>query len=69
MISLYAPTTSIGFSSVADYVAEQTVCVRPQYVKQCVADLRGSDVRVDSVIGFHEGTHDLSVKLQYEASC
>lgn len=43
----------------------QTVCVRPQHVKQCVANLRGSDVRVASVIGFHEGTYDLLHKAQY----
>ena len=27
-------------------------------------DLKGSDIRVASVIGFHEGTHDLSTKVQ-----
>lgn len=29
-----------------------------------MADLKGSDIRVASVIGFHEGTHDLSTKVQ-----
>lgn len=42
----------------------QSVCVRPQWVSKCVADLKGSDIRVASVIGFHEGTHDLSTKVQ-----
>lgn len=46
----------------------QTVCVRPQHVKQCVANLRGSDVKVASVIGFHEGNYDLLHKAQYTTS-
>lgn len=29
-----------------------------------MADLKGSDIRVASVVGFHEGTHDLSTKVQ-----
>lgn len=42
----------------------QTVCVRVQYVQQCVADLKGSGVKVACVIGFHEGTYDLYHKSQ-----
>ncbi|KAK5109548.1 hypothetical protein LTR62_006899 [Meristemomyces frigidus] len=41
-----------------------TVCVRPQWVKQCVSDLKGSDVKVASVIGFHKGSYDLLHKAQ-----
>ncbi|KAK4540628.1 hypothetical protein LTR36_009059 [Oleoguttula mirabilis] len=40
-----------------------TVCVRPHWVAKCVSDLKGSDVRVASVIGFHEGTYDLYHKI------
>lgn len=39
--------------------------MRPAFVKQCAIDLKGSDVKVDSVVGFHEGTYDLAYKLQY----
>ena len=41
-----------------------TVCVRPQFVKKCVSDLKGSDIKVACVIGFHEGTYDLYHKMQ-----
>ncbi|KAK0362227.1 hypothetical protein LTR91_004437 [Friedmanniomyces endolithicus] len=41
-----------------------TVCVRPQWVHKCAVDLRGSNVKVACVIGFHEGTHDLLHKAQ-----
>ncbi|KAF7187576.1 Deoxyribose-phosphate aldolase [Pseudocercospora fuligena] len=40
-----------------------TVCVRPNWVQKCVTDLKGSGVSVASVVGFHEGTHELSEKL------
>ncbi|KXT10556.1 hypothetical protein AC579_8332 [Pseudocercospora musae] len=39
------------------------VCVRPNWVQKCVTDLKGSGVSVASVVGFHEGTYDLSEKL------
>jgi len=41
-----------------------TVCVRPNWVARCVADLKGSGVGVASVVGFHEGTGDLYQKLE-----
>lgn len=41
-----------------------SVCVRPEWVAQCVSNLKDSGVRVASVVGFHEGTYDLSRKLQ-----
>ncbi|KXT00563.1 hypothetical protein AC578_5230 [Pseudocercospora eumusae] len=40
-----------------------TVCVRPNWVQKCVTDLKGSGVSVASVVGFHEGTYDLSQKV------
>lgn len=44
---------------------QQSVCVRPHFVHQCWADLKGTNVKVASVIGFHEGSYDLLQKLQY----
>lgn len=41
-----------------------SVCVRPEWVKLCVEKLRGSGVRVASVVGFHEGTYDVERKLE-----
>jgi hypothetical protein len=41
-----------------------TVCVRPNWVARCVANLKGSGVGVASVVGFHEGTGDLYQKLE-----
>nr|POE89988.1 deoxyribose-phosphate aldolase [Quercus suber] len=41
-----------------------TVCVRPNFVQKSVENLRGTDVQVASVIGFHEGTYTLDHKLQ-----
>lgn len=43
----------------------QNVCVRPQFVQKCVADLKGTNVKVASVIGFPEGTCDLYYKAMY----
>jgi deoxyribose-phosphate aldolase len=33
----------------------KAVCVRAGYVSQCIRALKGSDVIVASVVGFHEG--------------
>ncbi|EMC98022.1 hypothetical protein BAUCODRAFT_67490 [Baudoinia panamericana UAMH 10762] len=41
-----------------------TVCVRPQHVHKCVVDLKGSGIKVASVVGFHEGAQDLYYKMQ-----
>ncbi|PIB01038.1 Deoxyribose-phosphate aldolase [Cercospora beticola] len=41
-----------------------SVCVRPEWVKQCVDALKGSGVNVASVVGFHEGTYTLEEKLK-----
>ena len=35
----------------------RSVCVRSQWVQRTILSLRGSDVRVACVIGFHEGTY------------
>ncbi|RMY30206.1 hypothetical protein D0865_15315 [Hortaea werneckii] len=50
-----------------DGFAGQTVCVRPPFVRKCVTDLKGSGVKVASVIGFHEGTYDLYHKIEKDA--
>ncbi|KAF2763963.1 deoxyribose-phosphate aldolase [Teratosphaeria nubilosa] len=41
-----------------------TVCVRPNFVARAASNLKGCDVKVASVIGFHEGTYDLYHKVQ-----
>ncbi|KAH0038644.1 deoxyribose-phosphate aldolase, partial [Aureobasidium melanogenum] len=41
-----------------------SVCVRPNYVAQAHANLKGSNVLIASVIGFHQGTQDTYYKLQ-----
>ncbi|KAF2724641.1 aldolase [Polychaeton citri CBS 116435] len=41
-----------------------TVCVRPGFVARAVSNLKGSDVLVASVVGFHEGTYDLEEKMR-----
>ncbi|KAH9826596.1 DeoC/LacD family aldolase [Teratosphaeria destructans] len=41
-----------------------TVCVRPHFVAKAASNLKGRDVKVASVIGFHEGTYDLDHKVQ-----
>jgi len=41
-----------------------TVCVRPNFVQQCVNNLKGTDVTVASVIGFHEGNYDMYHKIE-----
>lgn len=38
--------------------------MRPNYVAQAHANLKGSGVLIASVIGFHQGTHDTYFKLQ-----
>lgn len=40
-----------------------TVCVRVNWVERCVKNLKGSGVGVACVVGFHEGTYELSKKL------
>ncbi|KAI5242694.1 deoxyribose-phosphate aldolase [Aureobasidium subglaciale] len=41
-----------------------SVCVRPNFVAQAHANLKGSKVLIASVIGFHQGTQDTYYKLQ-----
>ncbi|KAJ9665842.1 hypothetical protein H2201_003966 [Coniosporium apollinis] len=42
----------------------KTVCVRLNFVARAVSNLRGSPVGVACVIGFHEGTQDLTEKIK-----
>ncbi|KAF1941255.1 aldolase [Clathrospora elynae] len=41
----------------------KSVCVRLPWVQRCVSNLKGSNVLVACVIGFHEGTQDTYFKL------
>ena len=43
---------------------KQSVCVRLNWVQRCVTNLKGSDVLVACVVGFHEGTQDTYSKLR-----
>lgn len=42
----------------------QSVCVRLPWVQRCVNNLKGTDVVVACVVGFHEGTQDTYEKLR-----
>ncbi|KAF2254984.1 aldolase [Trematosphaeria pertusa] len=42
----------------------KSVCVRLNWVQRCVSNLKGSDVVVACVVGFHEGTQDTYEKLR-----
>ncbi|THY99399.1 deoxyribose-phosphate aldolase [Aureobasidium pullulans] len=50
-----------GEARIANFAS---VCVRPNYVAQAHANLKGSEVLIASVIGFHQGTQDTYYKLQ-----
>ncbi|KAL1301444.1 hypothetical protein AAFC00_005696 [Neodothiora populina] len=41
-----------------------TVCVRPCHVAQAAADLKGSGIHVTGVVGFPEGTHEITDKVR-----
>ncbi|CAO2657251.1 Nn.00g033770.m01.CDS01 [Neocucurbitaria sp. VM-36] len=41
----------------------KSVCVRLNWVHRCLSNLKGSDVLVACVVGFHEGTQDTYSKL------
>jgi deoxyribose-phosphate aldolase len=43
---------------------QQSVCVRLPWVSRCVSNLKGTDVLVACVVGFHEGTQDTYSKLR-----
>ncbi|KZM19717.1 Deoxyribose-phosphate aldolase [Ascochyta rabiei] len=47
----------------------KSVCVRLNWVRRCVANLRGSSVVVAAVVGFHEGTQDTYSKLREARAC
>ncbi|KAL6712479.1 hypothetical protein ACN47E_000356 [Coniothyrium glycines] len=42
----------------------KSVCVRLNWVQRCVSNLKGTDVLVACVVGFHEGTQDTRSKLR-----
>lgn len=42
----------------------KSVCVRLPWVQKCVSNLKGTDVVVACVVGFHEGTQDTYEKLR-----
>ncbi|WPH01712.1 Hypothetical protein R9X50_00456400 [Acrodontium crateriforme] len=63
---LKVEATSVQIDGICEEAKEgefASVCVRVNYVKQCVANLKETDVKVACVIGFHEGTYDLAYKL------
>ena len=43
---------------------KQTICVRPNYVSRALSQLKGTEVGIACVIGFHEGTQELDVKVR-----
>ena len=51
---LCAEAREYGFAS---------VCVNPYYVARCVKNLKGTDVKVCTVIGFPHGNHRTDIKL------
>ncbi|KAF1841612.1 deoxyribose-phosphate aldolase [Cucurbitaria berberidis CBS 394.84] len=64
VLKLDATSTQIDtLCSEARIEGFKSVCVRLNWVQRCVADLRGTDIRVACVVGFHEGTQDLHSKL------
>ncbi|KAF1964797.1 aldolase [Bimuria novae-zelandiae CBS 107.79] len=42
----------------------KSVCVRLPWVQRCISNLKGTDVVVACVVGFHEGTQDTYEKLR-----
>jgi deoxyribose-phosphate aldolase len=65
VLKLDATTTMIdGLCSEARTENFKSVCVRLNYVQRCVSNLKGTDVLVACVVGFHEGTQDTYYKLK-----
>ncbi|EDU50029.1 DeoC Deoxyribose-phosphate aldolase [Pyrenophora tritici-repentis] len=65
VLKLDATSTVIdGLCSEARTEGFKSVCVRLNWVQRCVSDLKGSDVLVACVVGFHEGTQDTYSKLR-----
>ncbi|KAH9868675.1 hypothetical protein J1614_007747 [Plenodomus biglobosus] len=65
VLKLDATSTVIdGLCSEARTEAFKSVCVRLPWVQRCVSNLKGSDVLVACVVGFHEGTQDTLYKLK-----
>ncbi|OAL56547.1 aldolase [Pyrenochaeta sp. DS3sAY3a] len=65
VLKLDATSTAIdALCSEARTDGFKSVCVRLNWVQRCVANLKGSDVLVACVVGFHEGTQDTYSKLR-----
>lgn len=65
VLKLDATSKSIdGLCSEARTDQFKSVCVRLNWVQRCVSNLKGSDVLVACVVGFHEGTQDTLYKLR-----
>ncbi|KAF2856972.1 deoxyribose-phosphate aldolase-like protein [Plenodomus tracheiphilus IPT5] len=65
VLKLDATSTVIdGLCSEARTEGFKSVCVRLPWVQRCVSNLKGSDVLVACVVGFHEGTQDTLYKLK-----
>jgi deoxyribose-phosphate aldolase len=65
VLKLDATSVAIdGLCSEARTENFKSVCVRLNWVQRCVSNLKGSDVLVACVVGFHEGTQDTYSKLR-----
>ncbi|CAA9965361.1 Deoxyribose-phosphate aldolase [Pyrenophora teres f. maculata] len=65
VLKLDATSTVIdGLCSEARTEGFKSVCVRLNWVQRCITNLKGSDVLVACVVGFHEGTQDTYSKLR-----
>ncbi|KAI8938037.1 hypothetical protein NX059_005709 [Plenodomus lindquistii] len=65
VLKLDATSTAIdALCSEARTEKFKSVCVRLNWVQRCVSNLKGSDVLVACVVGFHEGTQDTLYKLK-----
>lgn len=65
VLKLDATSTAIdGLCSEARTEKFKSVCVRLNWVQRCFSNLKGSDVLVACVVGFHEGTQDTYSKLR-----
>ncbi|KAF2691742.1 aldolase [Lentithecium fluviatile CBS 122367] len=53
-----------GLCSEARIEGFKSVCIRLPWVSRCISNLKGTDVVVACVVGFHEGTQDTYSKLR-----
>ncbi|EUC34733.1 hypothetical protein COCVIDRAFT_20156 [Bipolaris victoriae FI3] len=65
VLKLDATSSAIdGLCSEARTEEFKSVCVRLNWVQRCVKNLKGTDVLVACVVGFHEGTQDTYSKCR-----